>query len=279
MAVSEGLLADLAGAILDGHPIDWASAESRADEIERSLLDPLRLLASLADLHRGPSLPSSAGDEPESEEERIVDLRGETVGAYRLIEPLGRGGMGEVYLGERADGRFEQKVAVKLVKRGMDSVEILRRFARERRILARLEHPGIARLLDGGETPGGRPYFVMERVEGEAITDYCRARGVSLEDRLQLFASCCDAVDAAHRALVVHRDLKPSNILVTPDGRVKLLDFGIAKLLGQEEGEMQVTRLGERVITPAYAAPEQILGGGVTMATDVFALGVVTRRS
>jgi eukaryotic-like serine/threonine-protein kinase len=261
VAVSEGLLADLAGAILDGSPVDWASANSSADEVERPLLGPLRLLASLADLHRPP--------------ERIADLRGETVGAYRLIEPLGRGGMGEVYLGERADGRFEQKVAVKLVKRGMDSVEILRRFARERQILARLEHPGIARLLDGGETPDGRPYFVMERVEGEAITNYCRARDVSLEDRLRLFASCCDAVDAAHRALVVHRDLKPSNILVTSDGQVKLLDFGIAKLLGEEEGEMQLTRIGERVISPAYAAPEQILGGGVTMATDVFALGVV----
>jgi serine/threonine protein kinase/Tfp pilus assembly protein PilF len=273
VAEREGLLADLAGAILDGSPIDWASAESSADERERPLLDPLRLLASLADLHRPPSLPQF--DEPKSEEERITDLRGETVGAYRLIEPLGRGGMGEVYLGERADGLYEQKVAVKLVKRGMDSVEILRRFARERRILARLEHPGIARILDGGETSDGRPYFVMERVEGEAITDYCRARGVPLEDRLRLIASCCDAADAAHRGLVVHRDLKPSNILVTPDGQVKLLDFGIAKLLGEEEGEMHLTRLGERVITPAYAAPEQILGGGVTIATDVFALGVV----
>lgn len=275
MAAREPLIDDLAGAILDGSPIDWASAESRADESERPLLDPLRLLASLADLHRLPSeSSSSSGDESESGGESIADRCGETVGVYRLIEPLGRGGMGEVYLGERADGRFEQKVAVKLVKRGMDSVEILRRFARERRILARLEHPGIARLLDAGETPDGRPYFVMERVEGEAITEYCRARDVSLEDRLRLFACCCDAVDAAHRGLVVHRDLKPSNILVTPDGQVKLLDFGIAKLLG-DEGEGQLTRLGGRVLTPAYAAPEQILGGGVTVATDVFSLGVV----
>jgi serine/threonine protein kinase/Tfp pilus assembly protein PilF len=276
VAAGEERLVDLAGAILDGSAIDWASAESRADETDRPLLGPLKLLASLADLHRRLSSPGSeAPREGGVEEESIADLRGETVGAYRLIEPLGRGGMGEVYLGERADGRFEQKVAVKLVKRGMDSVEILRRFARERRILARLEHPGIARLLDGGETPDGRPYFVMERVEGESITDYCRARGVALEDRLRLFASCCDAVDAAHRGLVVHRDLKPSNILVTPDGQVKLLDFGIAKLLGEEEGEIPLTRLGERMITPAYAAPEQILGGGVTVATDVFALGIV----
>jgi len=271
VAAREPLIEDLAGAILDGSPIDWSSAESSADEFERPLLDPLRLLAGLADVHRRPS----AGDETESEEERIPDRRGETVGVYRLIEPLGRGGMGEVYLAERADGRFEQKVAVKLVKRGMDSVEILRRFGRERRILARLEHPGIARLLDAGETPDGRPYFVMERVEGERITDYCRSRALPLEDLLGLFASCCDAVDAAHRNLVVHRDLKPSNILVTPDGQVKLLDFGIARLLGENDGEMQVTRREERVITPAYAAPEQILGGGVTVATDVFALGVV----
>jgi eukaryotic-like serine/threonine-protein kinase len=271
VAVVERLIDDLAGAILDGSPIDWASAESSADEIERPLLDPLRLLAGLADLHRRPS----ACDEPESGDERIADRCGEMVGIYRLIEQLGRGGMGEVYLGERADGRFEQKVAVKLVKRGMDTTEILRRFARERRILARLEHPGIARLLDAGETPDGRPYFVMERVAGEAITDYCRARDVSLEDRLRLLASCCDAADAAHRGLVVHRDLKPSNILVTPDGQVKLLDFGIAKLLGEEEGEIQLTRVGGRVLTPAYAAPEQILGGVVTVATDVFALGVV----
>ncbi len=284
MAAPEELLDDLAGAILDGRPIDWKSAESAADEGERALLDPLRILATLADLHRHPSrapypndqlLPSNAGAEPESDEHRIADLSGEMVGAYRLIEPLGRGGMGEVYLGERADGRFEQEVAVKLVKRGMDSREILRRFARERRILARLEHPGIARLLDAGETSDGRPYFVIERVQGERITDYCRLRALPLEDRLHLVASCCDAADAAHRSLVVHRDLKPSNILVTPDGQVKLLDFGIAKLLGDEEVETQLTRHGGRVLTAAYAAPEQILGGDVTMATDVFALGVV----
>jgi serine/threonine-protein kinase len=183
--------------------------------------------------------------------------------------------MGEVYLGKRADGRFEQKVAVKLVKRGMDSHEILRRFGRERRILARLEHPGIARLLDAGETADGRPYFVMERVEGETITEYCRIRGLPLDDRLRLLASCCDAVDTAHRGLVVHRDLKPSNILVTPEGQVKLLDFGIAKVLADDEDDLQLTREGGRVNTPAYAAPEQILGGGVTTATDVFALGIV----
>jgi eukaryotic-like serine/threonine-protein kinase len=296
VAVSEGLVAELAGALLDGTPIDWVAAESSADEADRALIGHLRVMATLADLHRRPPvsdsqtplagadsflsylkdavLPGSPRDETESSEDR-PDLSGETVGVYRLIHPLGRGGMGEVYLGERADGRFEQKVAVKLVKRGMDSGEILRRFARERRILARLEHAGIARLLDAGETLDGRPYFVMERVEGHTITDYCRSRDLPLEDRLRLLASCCDAVDAAHRGLVVHRDLKPSNILVTPEGQVKLLDFGIAKLLADEEDDLQLTRHGGRVNTPAYAAPEQIRGGGVTMATDVFALGVV----
>jgi serine/threonine-protein kinase len=266
-------VAELAAAVLDGTPVDWAVVESDADGADSALIEELKVLATLADVHRPPLVPS-ASDEGPVDDDR-PDLSGQIVGAYRLRERLGRGGMGEVYLGERVDGRFEQTVAVKLVKRGMDSGEILRRFARERRILARLEHPGIARLLDAGETPDGRPYFVMERVEGERITDYCRARGVPLEDRLRLLAACCDAVDAAHRGLVVHRDLKPSNILVTSDGQVKLLDFGIAKLLGDEQDDTHVTRVGARMLTASYAAPEQILGREVTVATDVFALGVV----
>ena len=271
MPLSELRVAELAAEVLDGTPVDWAAIESEADGADRALIEELKVLATLADVHRPPLVPS-ASDEAPVDDDR-PDLSGRTVGAYRLREPLGRGGMGVVYLGERVDGRFEQTVAVKLVKRGMDSGEILRRFARERRILARLEHPGIARLLDAGETPEGRPYFVMERVEGERITDYCRARGVPLEDRLRLVAACCDAVDAAHRGLVVHRDLKPSNILVTAEGQVKLLDFGIAKLLGEEDDN--TTRVGGRILTAGYAAPEQILGGEVTVAADVFALGVV----
>ena len=184
--------------------------------------------------------------------------------------------MGEVYLGERTDGRFEQKVAVKLVKRGMDSREILRRFARERRILGASGAPGHRAAFRWRRDADGRPYFVMERVEGEPITDFCRTRGAAAGgSAVGSSPSCCDAADAAHRGLVVHRDLKPSNILVTADGQVKLLDFGIAKLIGEEEGEIPLTRLGGRMLTPAYAAPEQILGGDVTVATDVFALGVV----
>jgi serine/threonine protein kinase len=195
------------------------------------------------------------------------------IGPYRLFELLGRGGMGEVYRAERADGVFEQRVALKLVKRGMDTEEILRRFQRERQILARLEHPGIARILDGGTAPDGRPYFVLELVEGEPILAHCQRTGAPLEERLRLVIAACEAVDAAHRNLVVHRDLKPSNLLVTTDGQVKLLDFGIAKLLADEPGE--TTRYEHKLLTPAYAAPEQLLGEPVTTATDVYALGVI----
>jgi eukaryotic-like serine/threonine-protein kinase len=203
---------------------------------------------------------------------------GTRVGSWRLLELLGRGGMGEVYLAERDEGTFTQRAALKLIKRGMDSRAIVRRFVRERQILSRLEHPGIARLLDGGSTEDGRPFFVLERVEGVPIDEHCRTRELGLEERLRLVRSVCAAVDSAHHSLVVHRDLKPANILVTADGTVKLLDFGIAKLLsgGEDEEETaHLTQIGARVLTPAYAAPEQILGEPVTTATDVYALGVL----
>lgn len=201
----------------------------------------------------------------------------ERIGPYRILRRLGRGGMGEVLLAERADGLFDQRVAIKLLRRGMATVDVLARFVRERRILARLEHPHIARLLDGGATEDGRPYFVMELVEGEPITAYCRSRNLSVSERLRLLLDACDAVAAAHRSLVVHRDLKPSNVLVTGDGNVKLLDFGIAKVLGGDDtGESDAeTRTDLRLLTPAYAAPEQILGEPVTAATDVWALGAL----
>jgi eukaryotic-like serine/threonine-protein kinase len=203
-------------------------------------------------------------------------LQGRVVGPYRLLAELGEGGMGVVYLADRVDGQFEQQVAVKLVKHGLVSEEARRRFLRERQILARLQHPAIARLLDGGVTAEGTPFFVMERVEGRPVTSYCTEHALKTDDRLRIFLQICEAVQYAHRNLIVHRDLKPSNILVDEGGRVKLLDFGIAKLLG--DGESAVAGSSQsivRALTPDYAAPEQLRGESVNTSTDVYALGVL----
>jgi serine/threonine-protein kinase len=214
--------------------------------------------------------------EPLVERSEPESAVGRVIGPYRVVRELARGGMGVVYLAERADGQFEQRVALKLIKRGMDSDEINRRFLAERQILARLNHPHIARLLDGGVSAEGQPYFAIEYVEGSTILAHCESRRLGLQDRLRLFLDVCDAVHYAHQNLVVHRDLKPSNIMVTPDGQVKLLDFGIAKLLGEGSGtETGFTETGLRVMTPEYAAPEQVSGAPVTTATDVYALGAV----
>jgi serine/threonine protein kinase/Tfp pilus assembly protein PilF len=208
------------------------------------------------------------------------DQPGDRIGSYRVISEIGRGGMGRVLLADRADGQFEQQVALKLVGSGRFGGEILQRFLRERQILARLQHPNIARLLDGGVTADGRPYFAMEYVEGQPITMYCDARALDVGARLDLFTAVCEAVQYAHQNLVVHRDLKPSNALVTPGGQVKLLDFGIAKVLhedsdGSEPIDATLTRLGSGPMTPEYAAPEQVRGEPVTTATDVYALGAL----
>ncbi|HEV3456026.1 MAG TPA: serine/threonine-protein kinase [Thermoanaerobaculia bacterium] len=247
------------------------------DEALAGLLE--RLLAADAattDLLEGG--PPDLLDEPAdaaAEAEPLLPA-GTAVGSWRVISLLGRGGMGEVYLAERSEPAFEQRVALKVIRRGMDSQAIVRRFVRERQILARLDHPNLARLLDGGTGPDGRPYFALEWVDGEPITDYCARRNLDLPARLRLIRTVCQAVDGAHRRLVVHRDLKPANILVTPDGTAKLLDFGIAKLLELDEpAAATLTREGARILTPAYAAPEQILGEPVTTATDVYALGVL----
>ena len=201
---------------------------------------------------------------------------GDVVGAYRVVGLLGRGGMGAVYLAERADGAFDRQVALKVVKRGMDTDEILDRFRRERQILARLEHANIAGLLDGGITATGLPFFAMELARGRPIDEWCDAHQLTIEQRLQLFLPVCDAVQHAHRSLIVHRDLKPGNILIV-DGEPKLLDFGIAKVLhadGDDEEE-PATRVQERRLTPQYAAPEQLRNEPTTTATDVYALGVI----
>ncbi|HEY3174463.1 MAG TPA: serine/threonine-protein kinase [Candidatus Polarisedimenticolia bacterium] len=213
------------------------------------------------------------------QEEPELEAAGRRVGPYRLLRELGRGGMGVVYLAERAEGGFQQNVAIKLLKRGMDSDAILKRFLRERQILAGLEHLNVARLLDGGVTDEGQPWFAMEHVDGVPITEYCRERQLDLRQRLRLFEESCRAVQYAHGKLIVHRDLKPSNMLVTAEGQLKLLDFGVAKLLGGplagDERSVTLTQTGIHPLTPEYAAPEQVRGEPVTTATDIYALGLV----
>jgi serine/threonine protein kinase/TolB-like protein/Flp pilus assembly protein TadD len=204
-------------------------------------------------------------------------LKGTRVGNYRIVREIGRGGMGGVYLAERADAQFRQRVALKLIKRGMDWDEIIRRFRRERQVLAGLNHPNIARLLDGGTTDEGLPYFVMEYVEGAPITEFCDQRRLSIDERLRVFQSICAAVSYIHQNSIVHRDIKPSNILVTEDGAPKLLDFGIAKILLPQGllSSIDQTATGTHLFTPAYASPEQIRGEEVTSASDVYSLGVL----
>lgn len=207
----------------------------------------------------------------------IRPAEGDRVGPYRIAAPLGQGGMGAVFLAERADGQFEQRVALKVIRSGLASERIVRRFQDERQILARLNHPNIARLLDGGVTDDGRPYFALEYVDGVPLDEYCSTNDCTVEERIRLVVTVCDAVQYAHRRLLVHRDLKPSNILVTDEGGVKLLDFGIAKMLSDNGAPAggALTQTGHAVMTPAYAAPEQLQRVPVTTATDVYALGVV----
>ena len=208
-------------------------------------------------------------------DDQPTTLNDQRIGRYRILGEVGRGGMGTVFAALRDDGEYDQKVAVKIIKRGLSTTTIVRSFRRERQILASLAHSNIARLLDGGMSEEGLPFYVMEFIEGEPIDQYCRAKGLDLAQKLELFRQVCSAVSYAHRRLIVHRDLKPSNILVTENGQVKLLDFGIAKVLSpSEEGAHNTaTQLG--MMTPSYASPEQFRGETVTTATDVYSLGVV----
>lgn len=206
----------------------------------------------------------------------VDKLSGQQVGAYRIVSEIGYGGMGAVYLAERVDGAFEQRVALKLLKREMNTAALRRRFEQERDILSRLEHPNIARLLDAGTTDDKIPFLAMEYVEGRPIDEYCNRHRLDLDARLDLFRQVCSTVDFAHRNLIVHRDLKPSNILVTEDGTPKLLDFGISKILTSDGSDMPaatVTRLG--AMTPSYASPEQLRSESVTTSSDVYSLGVI----
>ena len=211
-----------------------------------------------------------AEDETERDDRRMV-------GPYRLVRKIGRGGMGQVYLAVRDDEAFKRYVALKVIRKGMDSEDILKRFKTERHILASLTHPNIARLLDGGFSEDGQSYFVMEYVDGEPIDKFCNENRLSLEERLKLFEKVASAVHYAHQNLVVHRDLKPGNILVTTDGSVKLLDFGIAKFLNPDLTgyTLPMTKTEVRVMTPEYASPEQVRGNSVTTASDVYQLGIL----
>jgi Tol biopolymer transport system component/serine/threonine protein kinase len=245
----------------DGEPELLSEVQSLIDSYEKSdMLDTPALEAGaqlLADQIDGAAL-------------------GSRIGAYELVELIGRGGMGTVYRAVRVDD-FRQEVAIKLVRRGFDSDFILRRFRNERQIMASLDHPHIARLLDGGSTADGLPYFVMEFIRGRPIDEFCDAERLATPERLELFRQVCSAVHYAHKKRVVHRDIKPANILITPDRQPKLLDFGIAKILGEDLalGTQDPTMTIMRLMTPEYASPEQIRGEAVTIASDVYSLGVV----
>jgi eukaryotic-like serine/threonine-protein kinase len=202
---------------------------------------------------------------------------GRRLGAYQIVEPIGEGGMGAVYRAFRADDQYKKQVALKVIRGGEESGFVVSRFRNERQILASLDHPNIARLLDGGTTDEGAPYFVMELIEGQSLIRYCNDRQLPVVERMKLFLQVCSAVQFAHQRLIIHRDIKPGNILVTADGMPKLLDFGIAKILDSEAapGQFEPTMTVVRLLTPGYASPEQIRGEVITTATDVYSLGVV----
>jgi serine/threonine-protein kinase len=265
----------LFAAALDREPAERRTfVESEAGG-DRELIEAVQQLLHAEAASQG--LLESAGSE--ATRLAIEDLAARSnqpgvIGRYKVVRELGRGGMGTVYLGELQGEDFRQQVAIKVLRKGVDTDDVLRRFLTERRILASLSHPHIARLLDGGASPDGRPFLVMEYVDGEPITWWCDRTRQSIRQRLEVFLDVCKAVTAAHASLVVHRDLKPSNILVTAGGQVKLLDFGIAKLLDAADGA-GLTQAGVHVLTPEHASPEQLRGEPVTTATDVYQLGVL----
>ncbi len=273
----ERLFAATAGATPDEAEARLAGADPAVAAEVRALLDADRAADDAPPLS---TLLEEIGFAPEAPADDLAP--GTRVGAWIVEDEIGAGGMGVVYRASRADGLPQRPVALKVVRRGMDSAAVVRRFAQERAVLAGLDHPGIARVVDGGTAPDGRPFFAMDLVDGEPITRWADRRQLGVDERLRLFLQVCDAVAHAHRRLVVHRDLKPSNVFVadTDAGpRVSLLDFGVARLLddtgsGVDGGAL--TRTGDaRPLTPAYAAPEQLAGGAVTTATDVYALGVL----
>jgi serine/threonine protein kinase len=274
---------DLAGAALDRPEAErraFLAAACGADEALRAEVSSL--LAAADEVRDSPFLENAValtdGVATGTTSETVEALPpGCRVGPYEILEAIGHGGMGSVYRAVRADETYRQVVAVKVVRRGMETPAAQRRFREERQILAALEHPGIARLLDGGTTEDGLPYLVMEHVPGDPIDAYCDGGRLGVPERLRLFVKVCEAVHHAHRSLVVHRDLKPGNILVTPEGTPKLLDFGIARLLSPPDAATPAdhTATSLRAFTPQYASPEQVRGTPVTTSSDVYSLGVV----
>ena len=257
--------------------LDYLAQVARSDpelhrELESHLASHEEAVAEFPNTPASPTAPSEVEADPQH------TLLGRRLGAYQIVELIGIGGMGKVYRAFRADDQYRKQVALKVVRGGQDSGFVISRFKNERQILASLDHPNIARLLDGGTTEEGVPYFVMELIEGKTIDRYCNDRNLATAERLTLFLQVCSAVQLAHQRLIVHRDLKPGNILVTPDGVPRLLDFGIAKLLdpgGNEGSEQTLTLTQFRAFTPGYASPEQLRCEPITTASDVYSLGVV----
>ncbi len=258
-------------------------SESRKMNARSLCGDDAELLAEVEGMMDAAEYPNGPLDQPALEIAANVNtygsrpVLGQCLGPYRVDKEIGKGGMGTVYLAHRADGAFQKKVAIKIARSDLGSPEVMQRFRREREILADLDHPNIARLLDAGTTQDGLPYFVMEYIDGKPIDDYCDAHKLNVGARLNLFAVACEAVEYAHRHRVIHRDLKPQNVLVTESGIVKLLDFGIAKLLDEQTNGSTpfVTQTNFQLMTPEYASPEQVNGGSITPATDVYALGMI----
>lgn len=274
-------VAEVLDQVLVREPAEWSSVldDTCGGDLElrgtvESLLQRLETARSFLTT---PPAAAAAALLSEMRDTGVEAWEGRQIGAHRIVREIGRGGMSRVFLAERADGAFTQQVAVKLLRPGLDSEIDHERFRAERQILATLNHANIARLLDGGVTEHGLPYLVLEYVAGQPIDQYCEQHALSLNQRIELFLTVIEATQYAHRNLIVHRDLKPSNILVTSDGGVKLLDFGLAKLLEPDAASFAppLTQAGQRLMTPEYAAPEQIRGESITTLTDVYQLGAV----
>ncbi|MCK9489521.1 MAG: serine/threonine-protein kinase [Xanthomonadales bacterium] len=270
--------------------MSWLHGQELATEIRERVVALLALEEGSSDFMSAPApLPALlaaplSADGPAAGLAQMMDLPqpGDQLGAWQLLRQLDAGGMGVVYLARRADGLYEQQAALKLVRGDLllmaagRRAEMLQRFESERRLLARLDHPNIARILDGGSTSAGLPWLVMEHVDGPPLTDWCARRKLGVRERVTLFARVCDGVQAAHQHLIVHRDLKPGNVLVGSDGQPRLLDFGIARPLAQDDADAAaLTRTGAMAMTPAYASPEQLRGEPLTTASDVWSLGVM----